>query len=135
MSSLHPSPPLSTQCPLRSPENGNHRQPRTCVSYSSPVCEAQPSCRLGRRENMTHRFSCPVKSWLLFLQNDQSMGEMQIIGGDDLSTLAGKVGKRQVRCVCPEGWCREEVGHLRLGPRLPCVSSPPPAGEFMPTDV
>lgn len=25
--------------------------------------------------------------------NDQSMGEMQIIGGDDLSTLAGKVCK------------------------------------------
>lgn len=26
-----------------------------------------------------------------FLQNDRSMGEMQIIGGEDLSTLTGKV--------------------------------------------
>ncbi|KAJ8788781.1 hypothetical protein J1605_005077 [Eschrichtius robustus] len=32
-------------------------------------------------------------------ENDQSMGEMQIIGGDDLSTLAGKVRSSSKTCV------------------------------------
>lgn len=43
------------------------------------------------------------------------MGEMQIIGGDDLSMLAGKVCKREPRCVCSEVWRRQEIRGLRLG--------------------
>lgn len=34
-----------------------------------------------------------VHSVLLFIsQNDQSTGDIKVIGGDDLSTLTGKVG-------------------------------------------
>lgn len=36
-----------------------------------------------------------VHAVLLFIsQNDQSTGEIKVIGGDDLSTLTGKVGPR-----------------------------------------
>lgn len=36
-----------------------------------------------------------MKVFLFISQNDQSTGEIKVIGGDDLSTLTGKVGPVQ----------------------------------------
>lgn len=34
-----------------------------------------------------------IKNIILILKNDQSTGEIKVIGGDDLSTLTGKVSQ------------------------------------------
>lgn len=46
---------------------------------------------LGLKE-MEHERTKYLALFLVLSQNDQSTGEIKVIGGDDLSTLTGKVG-------------------------------------------
>lgn len=45
----------------------------------------------GIKLNLWKKRNEKDKFYLLCLQNDQSTGEIKVIGGDDLSTLTGKV--------------------------------------------
>lgn len=54
---------------------------------------------------MKHFALFPVLS-----QNDQSTGEIKVIGGDDLSTLTGKVGLIQTtRLVCQSVFTKGKI--------------------------